>query len=956
MLSKQGLRKVFAKEWKKHYSVRLFKEKGFVRKICPSCDVGFWTLDPERETCGDASCGPYEFIGKRVTRRPWNYVSQWRLFEQFFKREGHASVKRYPVIDRVRPDLYFTIASVQDFQRIENGNMVFVYPSNPLVVPQICLRFSDIDSVGVSGRHLTSFMMPGQHAFGYPKVKEGYFKDRCMDLSFNFLTKEMGVKPEDIVYKEDLWAMPDFSAFGPSMEAIIKGLEVVTHVFMQFAKSGEGNGFRQLDTLVNDTGWGLERLLWLSNGTETMYDCMFGPALDFLHRQTGIRPSKTFARYARFAGLLDMEQVDARKAREKVAREVGIDVKEMMEEVEPLQALYAIADHTRTLLFAITDGGIPSNVGGGYNLRVILRRCLSLMRGYNLNIELMKVMENHAGFLKSLYPELSSSLRSVQEILEIETRRYKKTMEEAKRIVVKLKESGRGFDEKTLVRLYESHGITPDMVREVAGVKVSEEIYANLTRKHESRKVKGEAAAIDVESTKMLFYERPLGGKFTAKVIYTKPGQVVLDQTLFFPEVGGQDSDRGSLNGKPVAQVSKVGDVIIHYVKGRFKKGENVRGDVDMERRRQLNAHHTAIHIINGSARKVLGDHVWQAGASKSTEKASLDITHYKNIGEEEMERIEDMANRFVKANIRLRKSFHDRGDAEKRFGLRIYQGGVIPERRIRIIEIPTVDVEACSGIHADRTGELGRIVVTGTERIQDGVVRLTLKAGKAAETYFQGQRKLVNALLDYVDTLPFIHVTSELRKKMQDPMQSRKELWKAAEVFEVGAEKLPETLAKFSRQIMMDRKQLDVLERKVGKEKSSYPVIEERRSLQEIAEHIFWLWKDQRKNMSALSVKAAESEALKLLSKARKGRLFEVISATREELIETGKSLLETGQVHTIVLANEAGDIIGMSREEDMSVLIPEICKKAGGAGGGKKEFAQGKVQLSKLMKVRVF
>jgi len=953
MLTKECLRKDFAGKWKEHYETRLFRERGFVRKVCPTCGTGFWTLDHGRENCGDASCSPYEFIGRRMTRRPWNYVSMWQLFEQFFKKEGHTPIKRYPVIDRVRPDLYFTIASIQDFQRIENGKMIFVYPANPLIVPQMCLRFSDIDSVGVSGRHLTSFMMPGQHAFGFPKT--GYFKDRCMELGFDFLTKDMGVRPEEVIYKEDLWAMPDFSAFGPSMEAIVGGLEVATHVFMQFTRSGDG--FRQLDTMVNDTGWGHERLIWLSNATETMYDCMFGPALELLHRETGIKPSGTFARYARFAGLLDMGELKSvQKAREKVAAEIGITPQEMAREIEPLQALYAIADHTRTLLFAITDGGIPSNVGGGYNLRVILRRCLSFMRRHSISIDLMKVMESHAAFLKPLYPELSTELKSVHEILEAETARYRKTVEEARKIVTTMKEKRQAFDEKTLVSLYESNGITPDMVRESAGVDVPEGIYASLTRKHESREAKQEAETMDVAPTRPLFYEKPAEGNFTAKVVWTKPGQIALDRTLFFPEVGGQDCDTGTLNGKRVTAVSKVGGVIIHHVKGAFKKGTSVAGAVNMERRRRLTAHHTAIHIINGSARKVLGDHVWQAGASKTTEKATLDITHFKNITDGEASEMESMANSVIKRDVKLEKAFYERPEAEARFGLRIYQGGVIPESRIRVIEIPGVDVEACSGIHAERTGELGIIIITGVERIQDGVARITLKAGKAAEMHLQGHKRLINALLDYVDTLPFIKVTPELRKRMDDAAFSRSEIVKAAKVFEVAPDKLPETLARFAKQINEDRKQLDVLEKRAGVAKSTIAAIEERHSLEEIAEHVFWLWKDQRKCMESLSVRASKSEALRLLAKAKQGRLFEIIPGTRDELISTSKSLLETGMVHTVVLANESGDIIGMSRQEDMATLIQELCKKAGGAGGGRKDFAQGKAQLSALMKIKVF
>lgn len=953
MFTKQALKKQFAVDWESHYVVNLFRERGFVRKTCPSCGVGFWTLDPKKETCTDASCQPYEFIGKKVTRRSWNYVSQWGLFEQFFKKEGHAPIKRYPVIDRVRPDLYFTIASIQDFQRIENGKMVFVYPENPLIVPQPCLRFSDIGSVGVSGRHLTSFMMPGQHAFGFPK--QGYFKDRCMELSFRFLTEDMGVKPEDVVYKEDLWAMPDFSAFGPCMETVINGLEVATHVFMQYTRAG--NGYRQLDTLVNDTGWGHERLVWLSNGTETMYDCIFGPALDSLQLQTGIRPTKNFATYARFASMLDTDEIkDVTKARETVAKKVGLDPKQLLEEIEPLQALYAIADHTRTLLFAITDGGIPSNVGGGYNLRVLLRRALSLMDRHGIKIDLMKVMENHASFLRPLYPELSTGLHSVNDIVSIETERYRKSTEEARRLVVKMKEDGKPFDKKTLARLYESNGITPDMVKEVAKVDVPDDFYSSLTKKHESRTVKNEVASADAPPTKFLFYERPLDGEFTAKVMQTKKGQIMLDQTLFFPEVGGQDSDKGTLDGIPVTSVTKVGNVIIHHTKGAFKKGQAVRGKVDMNRRLQLSIHHTAIHVINGSARKVLGDHVWQAGAHKTTEKATLDITHYKSITEEEKKRIEDMANQAVRDGITLKKAFYERPEAEKRFGLRIYQGGVIPESTIRIIEIPGIDTEACSGIHSESTRDLGRIIIVSTERIQDGVVRITLKAGKASEKYIDEKAKLTGSLLEYVSRLPFIEVTDELKERMNDPKLSREELLKAASVFEVGTDKLQETIDKFSKQIEDDRKTLDMLEKKAGQQKTTYPKIEERHSLHEIAEHIFWLWKDQRKKIDGLAVKAAKTGALKLLNKAKKGALFEIMPGSRQDLIETAKALLETNQVHTVVLANENGDIVGMSRQEDMSRFISELCKNAGGAGGGKKEFAQGRVQLSKLVKIKVF
>ena len=251
MLTKESLKKEFSQKWKEYYKVSLFEEKGFIRKSCSKCKRNFWTLDTEKTVCEDASCSNYSFIGNSPTKTKLNYIEMWKEFEKFFAKNGHTSIPRYPVIDRWRQDLFFTIASIQDFQRLENGNMTFVYPANPLIVPQMCLRFPDIENVGLTGRHLTSFIMPGQHAFGYPK--EGYFKDRCLQLSFEFLNKVLGIPPEEITYMEDVWAMPDLSAFGPCIEPFSRGLEVGNHVFMEFQKSG--NSFKPLPIKKIGPNW-----------------------------------------------------------------------------------------------------------------------------------------------------------------------------------------------------------------------------------------------------------------------------------------------------------------------------------------------------------------------------------------------------------------------------------------------------------------------------------------------------------------------------------------------------------------------------------------------------------------------------------------------------------------------------------------------------------------------------
>ena len=198
MFTKDSLRKEFAKNWKKHYQIKLFKDMGFERKRCKKCKRYFWTLEKDRRHCQNPPCENYGFIGKPITKKPWDYCETWKQFEKFFKKEGHTSIPRYPVIDRWRPDLFFTIASIQDFQRIDNGNIVMEYPNDPLVVPQVCLRFNDIQNVGVTGRHHTGFIMSGQHSFGK------YWKDRTIELNFDFINKVMGVPETEIVYSEDI--------------------------------------------------------------------------------------------------------------------------------------------------------------------------------------------------------------------------------------------------------------------------------------------------------------------------------------------------------------------------------------------------------------------------------------------------------------------------------------------------------------------------------------------------------------------------------------------------------------------------------------------------------------------------------------------------------------------------------------------------------------------------------
>lgn len=852
MLTKDLLKKEFAKNWQKYYEVSMFKEKGYERKICKCCKSPFWTCDSDREICADSPCVEYDFINNTITKGKWDYVKTWKLFEKFFEKNGHTSIPRYPVVDRWRPDLYFTIASIQDFQRLDNGNMNFVYPANPLVVPQVCLRFPDIQNVGITGRHLTSFVMSGQHTFGHPNVKNAYFKDKCIDLNFQFLNGEMGIPQEELVYKEDIWAMPDFSAFGPCMETFSQGLELVNSVFMQFQK--EGDWFKELDIKVIDVGWGHERLVWFSNGTPASYDSLFGPVTERLKKRTSIKVDpEIFDKYSKVAGSLDLGEVkDIASARKKVAEYVGISETELRETIEPLQALYAIADHTRTLLFAITDGGIPSNVGGGYNLRVVLRRALGFIDEFDLDYDLVEIAKWHADYLKPMFPELQTELDNFAKVIDSEKGKFKETRKKIHNTITGLVEKKTKFDEKLLAQLYESQGITPEEIKKFKhDLEVPPTFYEDITDKHSSlvEEKTGGKMITDVDATKKLCYLDKY--QFDATIIKIVEDNVILDQTAFYATSGGQEHDVGTLDGIAVLNVTKQGEVILHKLDDtcKLKMGQKVKGVVDRSRRKQLAQNHSAVHLVNGAARAVLGNHVWQAGSEVKVNKARLDITHYSAVSKEELKKIEDLVNEKIKKGLKIEKPVVERGKAEQDYGFRVYQGGAIPQKDLRIIKIGDFDIEACGGTHCNNTAEVGQVKILRASKIQDGVVRLEFVAGDKAKVAGEQSKEIYDRI-----NKPLAKLTKKEFKYSED------DLIKAAEVFSVPVDQLPYTINRFANEWQDYGDRISGMGGKAPESK-----ILSAKSLTEACSTLFSEWKQRQKVFKGLLQKQIQEEVQQL-------------------------------------------------------------------------------------------
>lgn len=766
-LKKELMKKISASP-EKYFELDILKKAGFSRGKCKKCGKYFWSIAKSKEqkdflrvsneirdVCGDSNCcGGYTFFDRSmIKRKKLDYISVWKEFSKMFSKLGYVPIKRYPVAARWRKDTDFVQASIYDFQPYVVSGEVKP-PANPLVVPQVCLRFNDIDNVGMTGAHFTGFVMIGQHAF-VPK-KEWNQKKYFSDIK-KWLNDGLGLDDKDIIFHEDVWA--GGGNFGACMEFFSGGLELGNQVYMLYEKSN--SGLKELKLKVLDMGMGHERNAWFSKGTSTAYDAVFPTVMKKLYKISKIKLNhkliKDFLPYASFLNIDEIE--DAEKSWKYISNNVGVSVDKLKKEILPLAALYSIAEHSRALLFALCDGVLPSNAGGGYNLRVILRRALSFIDKYGWKLDVAEICKWHAEYLKPLFPELMKNLGGVKIILGVEKRKYYSTKQKGKNIIKNMIKKKIDADE--LIKLYDSHGIQPEMVKELAlkigeDIKIPSNFYAKVAMLHEAQQEKSDDSKTlkklnlkGINETKILYYEDYRKVKFGAKVLKIIGKNVILDRTYFYPTSGGQLHDVGFIDGQKVVDVFKQDSVVVHVLKekAKFKVGSKIVAEINFENRKQLTQHHTAVHIINAAARKVLGGHVFQAGAKKGLDKAHLDITHYDNLSDGQVKAIQTGANKIVSWDIPVDSLFLDKDVAEKRYGLSIYQGGVVPGNNLRIVKIGSKDIEACGGTHVNHTSEVGKIKIIKTSKIQDGIIRIEFSAGKSAMVRVKERKVVIDKL-----------------------------------------------------------------------------------------------------------------------------------------------------------------------------------------------------------------
>jgi len=382
-------------------------------------------------------------------------------------------------------------------------------------------------------------------------------------------------------------------------------LELSNQVYMQYEVLPNGTT-KELDIKVLDMGQGQERVPWFTSGASTSYETTFPAVMKKLRAATGLKEDVAFMKnFMRYAAWLNIDEVaDVDTVWKKVAKRLEVDVGGLRARVQKIAALYSIAEHSRALLVALNDGALFSNVGGGYNLRVVFRRMLGLTQRYGWNLDVGAVCGWHAVELKRLFPELSGNLDDVRKILDVEKNKYETTRQKTARMVAKIVQ--KKVTSATLLQLYDSQGISPELVREEAakiGVKVGvpENFYAKVAALHEKgeqvheTKREEKLALKGVPETKALYFgDWHVPAQFKAKALKVAGQFVVLDQTWFYPTSGGQLHDVGTLSAVPVVDVFKQGPYIVHKLKTNptFKVGDSVVGKIDAQRRTQLPNRH----------------------------------------------------------------------------------------------------------------------------------------------------------------------------------------------------------------------------------------------------------------------------------------------------------------------------------------------------------------------------
>jgi alanyl-tRNA synthetase len=753
-------------------------------------------------------------------------------FLDFFRKQGHEVVASSPLVPRNDPTLMFANSGMVQFKNVFTG--AEKRPYKRATTAQKCVRaggkHNDLDNVGYTARHHTFFEMLGNFSFG------DYFKPDAIEWAWTLVTRDFALPKERLtvtVFSEDddafalwkkiaglpesriiriptsdnFWAMGDTGPCGPCSEIFFdhgdkipggppgspdadgdRFIEIWNLVFMQFEQVTREERIN-LPRPSIDTGMGLERIAAVLQGTHDNYETDLFRSL--------------------IAAIVEETNVPA-EGRHKASNRV-------------------IADHLRASSFLIADGVLPSNEGRGYVLRRIMRRAMRHAELLGVKEPLMwKLVPALVREMGGAYPELTRAEALIEETLKLEETRFRKTLERGLSILDDESAAlGRGhvFSGETAFKLYDTYGFPLDLTQDALkprGITVDVAAFAKAMEKQredarQAWKGSGEARTdtiwFDIRErvggTEFLGYdtEKAEGvirtivaeGKEVSELKQGAKGTLVLNQTPFYGESGGQTGDHGVIRTaegtlfRVTDTQKRVGDLIIHQgilEKGALKVGDALELEVDHVRRSGNRQHHSATHLLHEALRETLGHHVAQKGSLVEPDRLRFDFSHNKAMSAEELAAVETMANEVVlqndQVNTRLMSVDEAIGEGAmalfgEKYGdeVRVVSMGLRPEGNNRRV----YSLELCGGTHVRRTGDIGLVKVVSESASAAGVRRIEALAGEAARRYLETQDKRVLAAAAVLRVTPsdVVHrietLVDERRKLERELAEAKKQL-----------------------------------------------------------------------------------------------------------------------------------------------------------------------------------
>ena len=752
---------------------------------------------------------------------PYHGLNELReMFLSFFESKGHLRLPSFSLVPQNDKSILLINAGMTPMKPWFKGEEE--PPRRRVCTCQKCIRTGDIENVGKTARHGTYFEMLGNFSFG------DYFKHEAIAWSWEFLTEVVGLEPDRLypsIYLNDdeafdIWnkevGIPAERIFrfgkednfwehgsgpcGPCSEIYYdrgpeygcgkpgctvgcdcdRYIEIWNNVFSQFDNDGHGN-YTELKQKNIDTGMGLERLACVCQNVDSLFDV--DTVMNITHKVSEL----TGAHYG-----------------ETEKRDVSLRV---------------ITDHIRSATFMICDGILPSNEGRGYVLRRLLRRAARHGKLLGVNDPfLYQVVDTVIHENEGQYPDLREKQTYITKVIRTEEENFGRTIDGGMKIFSDLLAEHKQKLEKIFsgadaFRLYDTFGFPIDLTMEMAadeGLSVDEGAFQKLMkeqkeRAREARKALGDLGwagvefGKDVPATEFVGYDH---SECDAKIVAIVADEelrdevaagaeavVVLDHSPFYAEMGGQVADHGTITADgvvfTVADVQKnKGGKFMHYgplAQGVLHVGDTVHAAIDMERRKAIQRAHSTTHLLDAALKKVLGDHVHQAGSLVEPDRLRFDFTHFEAISPEELRQVEELVNDAILEGYPVVTEILPIEEAKKKGAVAMF--GEKYGETVRVVEMSDFSVEFCGGTHVDNTAKAGPFRIKSESSVASGVRRIEATCGKLSLKAMESSQGVLSRAAQFLKTAP-----SGLLERMEQQANEMKQLRQALEKFKAEA------------------------------------------------------------------------------------------------------------------------------------------------------------------------